>query len=274
MPTQTPQDSGENVLREAARLAHVSWGDRLVAAYALGSLAHGGFSVHVSDVDLGLVLSDPLAEEDARVVDRLAATAKAGGAPLADRLSIFWGSLATLSGAAPGGRFPPLDRLDLKEFGRVLVGRDIRAHLVSPSLRELVVAGAAFALQMLSTPEVTAELQNPAKLIHAGVRRLTKLVLFPVRLLFTAHTGQIGRNAAAVEYFARVKTGPAAALARQGLEWRDAPPDPSGHTVVEILERGLLPLYRLFLDDYEARMREYGELALAQAFREWRQRMQ
>ncbi len=35
-------------------------GPRLVAAYALGSLAHGGFSPLVSDVDLGLVLTDPI----------------------------------------------------------------------------------------------------------------------------------------------------------------------------------------------------------------------
>ena len=35
-------------------------GSRLIAAYTLGSLAHGGFSRLVSDVDLGLVLHDPL----------------------------------------------------------------------------------------------------------------------------------------------------------------------------------------------------------------------
>jgi hypothetical protein len=35
------------------------WPDRLLAAYALGSLAHGGFSPLVSDVDFGLVLERP-----------------------------------------------------------------------------------------------------------------------------------------------------------------------------------------------------------------------
>jgi len=274
MSNQTQQDKGEKVLREAVKLAEASWGDRLVAAYALGSLAHGGFSVHVSDVDLGLVLSDPLAEEDTGVMDRLSNTVKAGGAPLADRLSIFWGSLATLSGTAPGGRFPPLDRLDLKHFGRLLVGRDIREQLPSPAVRDLVVSGADFALKFLSTPEVTAELRDPAALVNAGVRMLTKRVLFPVRLLFTAQTGQIGRNEAAVEHFTKVETGPAADLARKGFEWRDEPPDPSDRTVVEILERGLLPLYRLFLEDYGVRLRAYGELNLVQALQEWRQRVE
>jgi len=49
MSNQIQQGSGENVLREAVRLAQDHWGDRLVAAYALGSLAHGGFSAYVSD---------------------------------------------------------------------------------------------------------------------------------------------------------------------------------------------------------------------------------
>jgi predicted nucleotidyltransferase len=89
MSNQTQQENGENVLRAAVKLAEASWGDRFVAAYALGSLAHGGFTVHVSDVDLGLVLSDPLAEEDTGVVDRLSTTVKAGGAPLANRPQSF-----------------------------------------------------------------------------------------------------------------------------------------------------------------------------------------
>jgi hypothetical protein len=268
------QGSGESVLREAVKLAEHRWGNRLVAAYALGSLAHGGFSRHVSDVDLGPVLSDPLQDGDAKAVDGLSNAVKASGAPLADRLSIFWGSLTTLSGAAPGGRFPPLDRLDLKQCGRLLAGRDIREQLPSPTVRDLIVSGADFALKVLSTPEVTAELRDPATLVNAGVRMLTKVILFPVRFLFTAQTGQIGRNAAAVEYFTAVETGPAADLARKGFTWREEPPDPNDHTIVEILERGLLPLYRLFLDDYAVRLRDYGELDLVQTFQEWRQRLE
>jgi predicted nucleotidyltransferase len=270
---QTRQASGERVLEGAVRLAADRWGTRLVAAYALGSLAHGGFSVHVSDIDLGLVLSDPLEAQDAPAIEALANTVKAGGAPLAERLSIFWGSLATLSGAATGGRFPPLDRLDLKQWGRLLLGQDIRAQLFVPTVRELVIAGAEFALQVLSIPEVTAELRDPATLVNAGVIRLTKMVLFPVRLLFTARTGQIGRNEAAVEYFTAVETGPAADLARTGFTWREEPPDPSDPAVVDSLEKGLLPLYRLFLDEYAERLRQYGELELGHAFEQWRQRL-
>ncbi len=266
-----PQQAlGERVLADAARLAVETWGTRLVAAYALGSLAHGGFSVHVSDVDLGLILSDPLDAHDAQAVTALADTIKAGGAPLADRLSIFWGSPATLSGDAAGGRFPPLDRLDLKQYGRLLLGRDVRAQLPAPTQRELILAGASYALQTLSTPEVIAELQDPATLLRAGVRPLTKRVLFPVRFLYTARTGQIGRNQAAVEHLTAHESGPAADLARAALAWRDQPPDLGDPAVLDLLTAGLVPLYRIFLDEYAMRLQEYGEPEAARAFQEWR----
>lgn len=43
---QSQQALGERILAGAVRLAVDMWGTCLVAAYALGSLAHGGFSVH------------------------------------------------------------------------------------------------------------------------------------------------------------------------------------------------------------------------------------
>jgi hypothetical protein len=42
---------------------------------------------------------------------------------------------------------------------------------------------------------------NPTSLIAAGARKLTKLVLFPVRFLHTLRTGQIGENEAAVHHY-------------------------------------------------------------------------
>jgi hypothetical protein len=265
---------GEFVLAQAVELAASAFGKRLVAAYALGSLAHGGFSVHVSDVDLGLVLGDPLEDGDAARIETIVTDLRAGGAPLADRLSLFWGTLATLSGAAAGGRYPPVDRLDLKEFGRLIVGTDIREELSPPTLRELVVSAAQLAVKSLLTPQASAALLNPLQLIEAGVRTLTKRILFPVRFVYTARTGQIGRNEAAMEYFTSAESGPAAALARKGFEWRYEPPDPGDPEVLEIVRRGLLPLYRLFAQDYEARLQGYGELELALAFRKWQRDLQ
>ena len=203
----------------------------------------------------------------------LSAAIKASGAPLADRLSVFWGSIATLSGEAPGGRFPPLDRLDLILYGRLLAGRDIREQLPSPSLKDLVVVGAEFALRLLSKPDDVAKLKDSEALAAGDLIKLTKTVLFPVRFFFTAGTGKVGMNDLAVEYFAATITGPAAELALRTLEWREAPPESGDPATRKILEDGLIPLYRVFIDDYEPLLRDYGRADLAEDFRGWRERL-
>jgi len=127
---------GETVLAEAAESYRNALGERLIAAYALGSLAHGGFSPLVSDIDLGLIVSDPVRLEDAETIQAIADREKAKGSPLHKRISVFWGTPATLSGESDGGRFPPLDRLDLIESGRPLFGSDeARASLLASKRR-------------------------------------------------------------------------------------------------------------------------------------------
>ncbi|PKB79551.1 MAG: hypothetical protein BZY88_12675 [SAR202 cluster bacterium Io17-Chloro-G9] len=274
MSIESPQAIGEIVLTTAVARAKDTWGDRLVAAYALGSLAHGGFSIHVSDVDLGLILSDPVDDRDVGWMDDLATGVKESGIHLADRLSVFWGSLAILSDHATGGRFPPLDRLDLKQFGRLLAGRDIRDQLPTPTLRELVVVGAEFALRVLSRPDVTVQLKNPEVLAASGLVTITKRILFPVRFVFTAGTGEVGMNHSAVEYFSTAAAGPAVQLANKALEWRDAPPEPGDTATRKVIEDGLLAIYRVFLDDYEPRLRAYNRPDLADQFRVWRQQLE
>lgn len=267
-------EAGERVLMHAVELAQNGWGNRLVAAYALGSLAHGGFSPHVSDIDAGFVLADPLDDADAEAVIRISSGVRASGIPLGDRLSIFWGSPATLSGATSGGRFPPLDMLDLKHFGRLLAGRDMAPLVRSPTLRELIASTAGFALRVLSTPETMTLLRDPFRLASAGTKMLTKLVLYPARFLFTARTGQVGMNDKAVAHFTSVETGPVSDLLSKGLEWRFAPPYPGDPAVVDRLRAGLLPLYTLFVNDYESRLLAYRELQMAQAYRDWRERLE
>ena len=127
-------------------------GARLAAAYALGSLAHGGFSPLVSDVDLGLIMEDPARMSDRLTVRTVARGVRAGGSALHERLSVFWATPSALQGRARGGRFPPLDRLDLLEHGRLLTGRDARHGLARPGQTELLVAGAEFALRYLGGP--------------------------------------------------------------------------------------------------------------------------
>ena len=263
----------ENLLVAVVDGARHALRQRLTAAYALGSLAHGGFSARVSDIDIGLVLADPLEGKDADAVAGLMSSIAATRKPFADRLSVFWGSIRTLSGISSGGRFPPLDRLDLIQFGRVLAGRDVRGELPSPTQKELVLAGAEFALSRLATDEVTEKLKNPKALAGSDPRTLTKLVLYPLRFLLTARTGEVGRNQAAVDHFVSHAEGPAANLARMAIEWRNVPPSPGDKDAIEAMASGLIPLYQEFLLDHEQRLREYERADLAEAFGSWQRRL-
>jgi predicted nucleotidyltransferase len=139
--------AAEKILTEAANAYRAALGERLLAAYALGSLAHGGFSPLVSDIDVGLIVSDPTGARDAETIRAVADEQKANVPELCQRLSVFWGTPSTLRGKREDGRFPPLDRLDLIENGRLLLGTDARGGLTRPTAGELIVTGAEFALE-------------------------------------------------------------------------------------------------------------------------------
>jgi len=277
---------GEAVLADAVAAYRAALGTRLIAAYALGSLAHGGFSPLVSDVDLGLIMEDPPRISDRLTVRTVARGVRAGGSALHERLSVFWATPSALRGQARGGRFPPLDRLDLLEHGRLLTGRDARDGLARPGQTELLVAGAEFALRYLgrapALPEravawlrqrpgnngALADIRDPARLATRGPRRITKVVLFPVRFLFTAQTGQVGTNAASAERYLASPGVPGTGLVRAALAWRHE--TPAAEAAAGLLDRELVPLYLHYADDHILRLQAAGEDRLAGRFRRWR----
>jgi hypothetical protein len=281
---------GEAVLAEAIAAYRAALGSRLVAGYALGSLAHGGFSQLVSDVDLGLILADPPRISDRLRIRAVAGAVRGGRSELHQRLSVFWGTPSTLRGQARGGRFPPLDRLDLLEHGRLLAGRDARAGLTRPERAELLVAGADFALGHLggapNLPErlqgwarrqpgsgtAIDEVRSPALLVSRGPRRLTKIVLFPARFLCTAATGQVGTNALAAEHYLALAQAPAAELVTAALAWRREPPADDA-AAIALLDRELIPLYVQYIDDHIARLLAASRQRLVGRFRQWRSRL-
>jgi len=281
---------GEAALARALAAYQAALGSRLIAGYALGSLAHGGFSPLVSDVDLGLVLDDPLRAKDRLTIQAVARSVKAEGTELDQRLSVFWGTPATLGGQRRGGRFPPLDRLDLIEYGRLLTGRDVRATVTRPDRTELLIAGAEFALGYLGVPSTglpslrqarallrpgsaLAEIRSPERLAARGPRRVTKIVLFPVRFLYTAETGRVGTNAAAAGHYLARPDPPAAALVAAALAWRREW-RPAGREATGLLDRELIPLYVHYLEDHIARLQAVGCSRLSGRFRQLRSRLQ
>ena len=242
-------------------------GSRLLAAYALGSLAHDGFSPLVSDVDVALVLADSVFLSAHESLLGVAEKVRSIGSPLHRRVSIFWGTSASLRGRIDGGRFPPLDRLCLLEHGRLLTGKDVRDGLPYPSRTELVVTGAQFALDALAE-DVVAYAGRLDLLITAGVRWITKIVLFPVRFLFTAETGWEGTNDAAGHHYLAQPQAPGAGLVAAALDWRTNPPP--REQAITMLADGFIPLYGHYLVDHIQRLESYGEPNLAQAFHNWR----
>jgi predicted nucleotidyltransferase len=280
---------GETVLSEAVAAYRVALGDRLLAAYALGSLAHGGFSELVSDVDLGLILGDPPQPSDSTAIQEVAEAQRRKGSPLHERLSVFWGTPATLAGEREEGRFPPLDVLDLIENGRLLAGRDsARAGVRRPTTQELVIAGAEFALDQLAGIRAGADgdahklgsiraagsdaleqVRDPDLLAAQGVRQVTKLVLFPVRFLYSAATGDVGANSAAVAHYLERPTAQSSRLVDAALAWRADPPSDRAK-VSELLREQLMPLYLEYIDDHIDRLGCLGRDDLAGAFAQWR----
>lgn len=263
--------TAEDILMWASEQAQQAFGARLLACYALGSLAHGGFCPLVSDVDFGIILSDPLEEADAERIAVIQGKAPAAFAaePLGARVSIFWGSRASFLGQSALGRFPPADRWDLVRHGRLLHGKNVREELAAPTQAEMVIGGAAFMLRYLDGWDFLALMQEPQQLAAAGARNLTKRILFPVRLLYTARTGDVGLNAESVAHYVAHAASAPAALASAALEWRSRTVEPDDPAALELLRLGLRPVYRDFFEEYKERMLAHGEAKLAERLDSW-----
>src|SRR6185503_20599130 len=79
-----PDAVGNRVLDAAAAEAGQAFQGRLASVYAIGSLAHGGFSPAVSDVDVAFVLEGPLLPSDAEAVETVTRRVMDLGLPLAE----------------------------------------------------------------------------------------------------------------------------------------------------------------------------------------------
>ena len=100
---------------------------------------------------------------------------------------------------------------------------------------------------------------------------MTKIVLFPVRFLFTAETGRVGTNTLAAEHYLASEYAPAAKLVTAALAWRLEPPADDEATA--LLDRELIPLYVHYIDDHITRLESVNRYRLADSFRRWRTRL-
>jgi hypothetical protein len=233
---------GWRVARRACEYAAAALGERLVSVYAIGSLAHGGFSLAVSDVDVALLV-DHCDDSVPGIVEGIVeSTRRALGAGLADRLSVFYGDWRSFALPPPSARLGAIDRLDLMDNGVLMAGVDRRAtDGTRPSGTELVAETAGF------LPYWLTQRRGIDDLIAAGPRVLTKNVLFPVRFLYTHATSRAGGNEDAVNWY-RDLGGPHAPLATAALRWRTGDVDPVAAR--RLLELHLDGLYAECCDVY------------------------
>ncbi len=238
------QDDGEAVLAAATTAAGELLADELVAVYALGSLAHGGFAPLVSDVDVAVVT----ARADAGAARRVGGIGERVRARdpgrLADRLSVFWADPdGVRTGPGRFGRLGPVDRCDLLESGRLLAGTDVRGGARPPDAAELVRATARFGVLDRLGDDALDRLSDAGALVEAGARPLTKAVLFPVRFLYTLRHGRVATNPVAAGAY----TGPGTPLVTAAMRWRDeGVTDPVRARL--LVSAHLLGLYAEFLD--------------------------
>jgi len=237
------------ILRSAVDLAQHILGERLEAVYAIGSLGHGGFVEAVSDVDIAVIV-DRLSPGDRDLGERMVAGAEAQRMPLAERLSVFWSDWRQLEGGTYGsGRFPALDRADLLVSGRLLVGRDQRSRIATPRTEELLLDAATFATTRLLGGDLLRKLRNPEEVLGEGARATTKLVLFPVRFLYTAECGRVGSNEDASNWYLGDRVRPGREVVAAAARWRRDGLPAAGHAP-QLTTAALAGVYREFCRGY------------------------
>jgi hypothetical protein len=170
-------------------------------------------------------------------------------------------------------RLPPLDVVDLLDHGVLLRGDDVREGVARPTTLDLLRGAAEFAVDVLARPDRLAQITEPEVAVAGGARTASKVALFPVRFLYTARTGRIGENDAAVaHYLAATPPGPRSALAHAGREWRSTW-TPSLLPVYCGLLAAAPDLYREFVDAYVPELRAAGLDDLAGELVAWRSRL-
>jgi hypothetical protein len=190
-------------------------GERLVGAYLIGSLAHGGYRAYYSDIDMALVSQRTLAAADFNGVNgRMALCSPV----LAPKVSLFWTD-ATFS----AGRFPPLDRIDYLDHRVVLLERR-RVLPERPTLLEVRTYLSADPLRKWS--EEAMRLTALPELLPHDQRLYLRALLYPARFLYSWETGNVASNDDAVAYVERRNlAGSDADLLRRALRCRNAEED-------------------------------------------------
>jgi hypothetical protein len=249
--------SADQIVADTIQAAQAVLGSEIEAIFTLGSLAHGGFAPLVSDVDIAIILGATRADTANRIAEVQRRVAERASNPLAERLSVFWADWPGVrTGEGECDRLGPIDRLDLLDSGRLLLGADRREPSVRPSHRELVVMSADHILTRFNDAHLDGLRDSPA-LLAGGPRAVTKAVLFPVRFMYTLRTGRIGLNDASARWYAGEGL-PGSGLALSALEWRQGG-IADADLARQLLDADLATLHAECFDAYARELADLGE---------------
>jgi hypothetical protein len=191
-------------------------GDRLAGVYLIGSLAHGGFSMRYSDIDVA-VISQGMSSD---VLGLIGGQTARLCPQLAPRLSVFWADEDFSV-----GRFPPLDRIDYLDHGLPLLERR-RLQPERPTLRQ--VRSYLSGDPLTGWSRMASRLAALAELAPEDHKAYLRAILYPARFLYSWDTGKVASNDDAVAYVEnRATPGLNVALIRRALDCRNASQDPS-----------------------------------------------
>jgi len=187
----TAQADATDFARRSAALWREALGSELLGVYAIGSLAHGGFSARYSDVDVAVITENGMTQP---VLDRVKAQAATLSADWGPKLSVFWTDRTFAV-----GRFPPLDRIDYLDHAIALTERE-RVRPARPSLDEIrrYLGGAPFDTWAKQARGFAAAEPLEPKDRKAYLRTQ----LYPARFCFSWMSGRMGSNDEAVAFLA------------------------------------------------------------------------
>lgn len=271
----------EQVYIYAKDLALELLGDRLIAVYLFGSLSHGGFSETSSDIDIAFILNGSVSKKEWDLFAKLDNLIQKSKLPFSDRVSIFWSTTDVLStektsGAFPPpttsqGVFPPFDVLDLLQNGKLIYGSDIKNLLRVPEINDLYIAGVEFLLSYVNTPERNKYLHNFELFRSQEPGKISKTILFPVRLAYTLTTGKIGNNDEAISNFRNQPSmsEPSKVLLEQAARIRDGRQHDIATLHTAYVE--LVQLYISIIEMHEKKMIELAEIGYVTQLRSWKE---
>ena len=170
-------------------------------------------------IDLLIILNDPFTDEHEAKINLFHKVNTNRKLPLLDKLSLYYGSIQSINLGANHIRLPAYDKQDLIEHGILLYGEDIRQKIIPPSNTDVLLEGIKAFFDYFTLSEVKSDILNISKLALDGeTKKISKLILIPVRFLHSLYEPSLASCENAVESFVeREKNLDAITLAKFAL---------------------------------------------------------